>query len=263
MAAATLAFEAPPMFKAPSSLTLAVIVSLVLHVVLLIWGPHINTSPEAARAPLVATLRPLPAEVPAPVAQPIEKSKPAPVVPPAPKPVVKQKTPPRVAKPEPLPAPRSPAPPVAQAEPAPAAEAPVAQPAAPQLESAARNADAGSASTTAALDAAQGARRGEAAVDPGSIAQYQLALNIAAKKYRTYPRYARQREWEGRVTVRLEFGADGKVAGIRVKKPSGYEILDKSAYEMLRKAQLDTPVPESLRGRAFAVEVAVVYELKE
>ncbi len=262
MAAATLAFEAPPMVKAPSSLTLAVIVSLILHVGLLVWGPGISTSPEAARAPLIATLRPLPAEVPAPAAQPAEASRPAPAVPP-PKPVVKQKAPPRVAKPEPLPVPRSPAPPVVQAEPVPAAEAPVAQPSAAQPESAARNADAGSASTSAALDAAQGARRGEAAVDPGSIAQYQLALNIAAKKYRTYPRYARQREWEGRVTVRLEFGADGRVTDIRVKKPSGYGILDESAHEMLRKAQLDTPVPESLRGRAFAVEVAVVYELKE
>ncbi|HEY9381461.1 MAG TPA: TonB family protein, partial [Burkholderiales bacterium] len=101
------------------------------------------------------------------------------------------------------------------------------------------------------------------APEPVSIAQYQLALNVAAKKYRDYPRYARAREWEGRVTVRLDIGADGRAQRIRVTKSSGHELLDNTALEMLRKAQRDTPVPDALRTRSFIVEVAVLFELKD
>ena len=49
------------------------------------------------------------------------------------------------------------------------------------------------------------------------------ALNIAAKKYRDYPRYARQREWEGRATIRLDIGANGRAQQIRVTKSTGVE----------------------------------------
>lgn len=100
-------------------------------------------------------------------------------------------------------------------------------------------------------------------VESVSVADYRSALNRAAGKYRDYPRYARQREWEGAARLRLEIDAEGRLRDIRVLSSSGHAVLDDSATTMMRKAQRDTPVPPSLRGRAFSVEVAVLYELRE
>lgn len=231
-----------------TSLTLAIAASLLLHAALLIWGPHIGTSVETARVPLTATLRALPEPAVAPAVAPAQPAQTA----------QSERQVTRKAQPSPAPAPK-PAPVAAtEAVAEPAATSVAALPPQPAPAD-----QAASAPTSAAFDAAQRARPDEAAPDAGSITQYRLALNIAAKKYRVYPRYARERRWEGRVTVHLEFGADGRVTDIRVEKSSGHAILDESAHDMLRKAQLETPVPPALRGRPFAVDAVVVYQLKD
>jgi len=104
---------------------------------------------------------------------------------------------------------------------------------------------------------------GEAPPDLGSLAQYRLALIGAAKRHKTYPPRAIDRGLEGRVDVRLVIGTDGGLARALVQRSSGHDLLDRQALELLRKASELTPVPPALRNREFAVEVPVLYELKE
>ena len=46
---------------------------------------------------------------------------------------------------------------------------------------------------------------------------------------------------------------------LTVTKTSGHEVLDRQAQEMFRSAAADVPVPPVLRGKQFAVDVAVDY----
>jgi TonB family protein len=55
----------------------------------------------------------------------------------------------------------------------------------------------------------------------------------------------------------------GQVASLLITKTSGHEVLDRQAQEMFRSAAADVPVPPVLRGKQFAVDVAVDYYLTE
>jgi protein TonB len=100
------------------------------------------------------------------------------------------------------------------------------------------------------------------AVDPGSLGQYRLALIGTARRHRLYPDTARERGWEGRVAVELVIAADGTLADASVKQSSGHGVLDREALDMLRRAARLTPVPPSLQGREFRLDVPVLFELK-
>lgn len=246
VAVATFGFEPAMNFRIGSPIVLATAFSIAMHAALLVWAPMWQADAlKTIQMPLVASLEAAP---PPDVLEP-----PAMPQPPRPAPAVKP------AEPKPQPQPRADTQP--RIAPVPAHEEPST--AAPESE--APSNPASTEAVVAAPPSAPAVEAGQAVVapEPVSIAQYQLALNIAAKKYRDYPRYARQREWEGRVTVRLDIGADGRAQQVRVTKSSGYELLDNTAQEMLRKAQRDTPVPDALRGRPFIVEVAVLFELKD
>lgn len=104
---------------------------------------------------------------------------------------------------------------------------------------------------------------GGASPDLGSLAQYRLALIGAAKRHKTYPPRAIDRGLEGRVDVRLVIGTDGGLARVLVRRSSGHDVLDREALELMRTASALTPVPPALRNREFAVEVPVLYELKD
>jgi len=62
--------------------------------------------------------------------------------------------------------------------------------------------------------------------------------------------------------VRVVVGADGGPAAVTVKRSSGHDVLDRQAVDTIRKALAATPVPPALRNREIAVEIPLVYELK-
>ncbi|HUJ87321.1 MAG TPA: energy transducer TonB [Burkholderiales bacterium] len=94
-------------------------------------------------------------------------------------------------------------------------------------------------------------------------AQYRAALMAEAARYKRYPRFARDNGWEGRVGVRMAIGADGAIASLGVAHGSGYAILDRQALDMVRSAQPQTAIPEGLRGRAFSVDIPVLFSLRD
>jgi protein TonB len=242
------------------SLAPALAISIALHAALLAGLPDLWTTFEPpAPPPLMAWLAPG-----APLAHPPDAAPgEAPERPPA-----------AAARPRSIATPQAAPPPPATSDPerdaAAEIHAPrVSAPSAGEPGSVAAASPAGAAPETDSLSPpagespARAAERGEAVPDLGTLAQYRLALIGAAKQQKRYPPRAIDLGWEGRVDVRLVVGVDGALAELLVQRSSGHDLLDRQALELMRKAAALTPVPPALANREFAVEVPVLYELKE
>ena len=99
------------------------------------------------------------------------------------------------------------------------------------------------------------------ALDAGAVARYRLELMSNARRFKRYPRLALDNNWEGRVELRVSFSMEGKRLGISVLKSSGHSVLDQQAVDMLGRTNV--PLPDTLRGRAFTLDIPVIYNLRE
>jgi protein TonB len=233
-----------------------VLASIALHALILLGASHRETPAPPAKALLVlnATLAP-PAVAPQAPAQPQRPEPPAAPPPaetaPAPRPTPAKP----VAATAPSPQKTAPAEPVKPAEPAaaPSAAPPAPQPAAP-VETKPAAAPAGAPGTEAV------ARPG-ADADAGTLEQYRLALIVSTRRYKRYPAIAMEKGWQGRVEVRLVIGANGMTSSATIKTSSGHEILDNQALDMIKKGKTTVPIPSSLRGREFSMDVPVIFSL--
>ena len=108
--------------------------------------------------------------------------------------------------------------------------------------------------------AAPAARAGTE-VDADNIARFRMRVIEEAMKFKRYPQAAQDNNWQGRVEVRVTFGSDGRRASIAIVRSSGYEILDKQALDTITKASV--PVPSSLRGKEFVLEIPIIYNIKD
>ncbi len=239
----------------------AALASLVLHALLLASFPGLlerkkqSPIPERLTARLVAP-KPEPAP-PGPRAK--EPPEPQPAKP-QPQDEEPGKSPAKPAA-KPAPAPKPEPAPARQATPAPAQGAPTplaAQTPAPPAPAASATApETGIQAKVEAQLAAPAPSPDEA----GLIAKFRLDIIAQAKRFKRYPRLAMENNWEGRADVRIVFGADGRRVSIGIARSSGHEALDKQALDTLTKAFV--PVPAALRGRQFAVEIPVIYSLKD
>lgn len=97
-------------------------------------------------------------------------------------------------------------------------------------------------------------------IDVAGLRQYHLALGQKAKQFRRYPPAAREAGWQGRVAMRLAISESGAPIGITLLGSSNFPVLDQAALEMMFLAAGHTEVPESLRGRAFTIDLAVDFK---
>jgi protein TonB len=229
---------APVREGANRSLGVAVLASILLHALLLALPVTRELSaltPPEPR-PLVARVE-RPESPPAPPQLPVreirkpEPQRPGPVAKPAP------------AAPQPAPV----APPAAPAAPA-LASAPAPAPApVPRIDP--------SVVATVAPPAS--------AVEAGALERYRQAVTRAAARFKRYPRVAIDNNWEGEVVVLAAIGADGRLASLRVKRSSGFEVLDLQALQMFDNASRFVPLPAELRGRACELELRAIYNLRD
>lgn len=217
---------------ADRAFALALLASILLHALLLGVLPSWR-APPAPPAPL-----PLTARLAEPPAQ-VEETRPPPPA-----------TPPPAARPQPTRAAPRRAPPPAAPPALPVAAAPAPPPAAP--------APAASLARLEPLPAPSAA-----APDADARERYRAGLNAAATRFKRYPRAAIDNSWEGEVVVLLTIGADGRIAALRLRTSSGYEILDRQALDMFRNAKPFVPLPRELRGVEFEVELRAIYSLKD
>jgi protein TonB len=100
-------------------------------------------------------------------------------------------------------------------------------------------------------------------IDSRSLTEYRIALIRAGHRSPRYPRRAIEEGLAGEVEVVLRVGADGWPAGIVLARSSGHRRLDNAAREMIAYAAQRAAVPQALRGREFAVDIPVLFVLKE
>jgi protein TonB len=232
-----------------------VLASLVFHGVLL-FGLSLNRQTQRAPSlpgPLVAHLAEPPpvkaAPQPAPPKPQAQEPPPPPIVkppPPKPKPSPIAKAEPKIPAAKPAPAP----PPAAAVE-APPPSAPPSPPAAAPGPTAKIDPQ-----PTSPLPSSEGP-------DALSIRQYSIEVAGLAKKFKTYPRVARDNNWEGKVVIRVAVKANGINATYSVLESSGHEVLDKQALEMVTRGRGRAQIPPALRGKEFTFDIPVFYEMKE
>jgi len=237
----------------------AVLASITLHALVLLGMSWVPAPAPPAKTLLVLTARlaPFAAAPQVPVQPPQAKPAPAPQEPvSASRPALTKP----VVAPRPTPTPQSTAPAEPSKAPqpesatvAPGSTASGTQPTSPVQAKATPHAPAG-------VPAEPDARSGNE-VDAGILEQYRLALIVATRRYKRYPAIAMDKGWQGRVEVRMAIDANGMVSSASIKRGSGHEILDNQALDMLKKGKTTVPIPASLRGREFSVDVPVIFSL--
>ena len=234
------------------AIVVALLLSLVLHVVLLLILPQLREA--LPRRSYLAD--PLHARVveppPKPRAEPVAPVDPQEPPKPASQVVHKRPQPARSAS---AAVPLAPLAPLVKDEPVLARAEPAAQP----IVSAAPP----SATVALAPPAPQDSLPASDALDAGTVAQYRLAIMSAARRFKRYPRVALDQNWQGRVEIRVVIAASGDIAGLTVRSSTGFTVLDEHALEMIERAKEMAPIPPALRGREFTVEIPIVFTLRE
>lgn len=214
-----------------SSLLPALMISLALHF-LLLWPAALpRTGMETGQAPLLATLR---AEaVPEPSPPPAQRGTP----------VSGKASHARSA----------------------AAEQPVAAAALARPAPAVLAEQAAASPGAAAADAARGMAPAAAGEGPDAegLRAYRIGLAREARAHRRYPPLARERGWTGTAEVRVDVSPGGQPWQVLLARSSGHDILDREAVLLMRNAAATTVLPDSLRGREFAVRMPVTFDIAE
>ena len=100
-------------------------------------------------------------------------------------------------------------------------------------------------------------------VSQDGLREYRLNLSREARRYKRYPALARQRGLEGVVVVVVSTRAGSALPQVALSRSSGQEVLDQQAMEMLGLAVRAASLPDSLRGRDFAIDLPVHFSLDE
>jgi protein TonB len=182
-----------------------------------------------------------PKPVPKPVPKPMPKPVPKPVPKPTPKPVPRPEPAPESApQPDPTPAPAQPV----EAAPAPAAPQPSAPP-------------PSGAPTGAAAPAGPSAPQGPP--QPKLIGQIDY---LGAPPAPTFPAISRRMREEGLVIVRVQINTKGYVDKATIQKSSGFERLDESALQAVRRAAFKPYTENGVAYPALA-DIPFNFKLKE
>lgn len=92
---------------------------------------------------------------------------------------------------------------------------------------------------------------------------YRSLLEREILKHKQYPRVAKMRNWQGEAVIELRIDENGQPASISVQTSSGYEVLDNTAIEMVRKTVTATALPSILRGTTSTFLVPVSFRLQQ
>ena len=237
------------------------LLSIALHVFAMSRLPGIHLKdvpkPKIIEVELAPPVQPKIIEPePAPPAPKPEPPKPTPTPKPQPKP-----------KPKPLPVPQPK--PLPEIEPVPISEEPApmempeAQPAPPVMNVAPSETEPPPFTTPPPPPPAPPEPRGPTQQDLDAARdRYGSLLAREIAKHKRYPRIAQMRGWEGEAMIELQLDGSGKVLTSKIKKSSGYEVLDKQALEMVERAMPFPPPPAVLSGQSFTLLVPISFRLE-
>lgn len=102
-----------------------------------------------------------------------------------------------------------------------------------------------------------------ASISQDGLREYRLNLSREARRYKRYPALARQRGLEGVVVIVVNTSAGLPLPQVSLGRSSGQDVLDQQAMEMLGLAVRAASLPDSLRGRDFALDLPIHFSLDE
>lgn len=91
---------------------------------------------------------------------------------------------------------------------------------------------------------------------------FEAMVKGRIEKAKFYPRWARQRGYEGVVGVQFVIQPDGNVVGVKIVRPCHCDILNKAACEAIMKAAPFYPRPKEIEGVEMAMEVDIGFRLE-
>ena len=94
-----------------------------------------------------------------------------------------------------------------------------------------------------------------------SFSEEVIPANYLEKVDPVYPKWAKDREYQGEVFLKVQVFADGQVGKIVVKKSSGYKILDRSAVDAVKQWKF-TPGREGNTPIWYWVNIPIKFQLQ-
>ncbi|MBI5875205.1 MAG: energy transducer TonB [Deltaproteobacteria bacterium] len=91
---------------------------------------------------------------------------------------------------------------------------------------------------------------------------FEAMVKSRIEKAKFYPRWARQRGYEGVVGVQFVIKPDGNVIGVKVVRPCHCDILNKAACEAIMKAAPFSPRPKEMENKEMAMDINIGFRLE-
>lgn len=103
---------------------------------------------------------------------------------------------------------------------------------------------------------------GNSMVSQRRIAEWQRKLFGHIAKYKTYPDAARRQRATGETMVAFKIGRDGTLSDVHVVKTSGHDVLDRTAMDVMKRANPLPKLPAELKGETFEFALPMRFTLK-
>jgi protein TonB len=94
------------------------------------------------------------------------------------------------------------------------------------------------------------------------LSNYLTIIRNRIEENRNYPFLARRQGLEGMVIVIFSLNYNGSLEDIKVKKSSGYKLLDQAALEAIEKATPFPPFPKALKEKTLSLVLPLCFKLK-
>lgn len=106
------------------------------------------------------------------------------------------------------------------------------------------------------------ARASAPAWAPTARVRYEELLFAWMNRHKEYPMLAQRRGLEGRGSLRVRIGRDGRVLERALVTSTGQPVLDQAALDMVRRASPFPAVPEGYAGPSFEFVAPIEYRLR-
>ena len=93
------------------------------------------------------------------------------------------------------------------------------------------------------------------------IESYGALLTQHISNFKKYPRIAQRRVWEGDILLEITLNKNSKVLDIKIISESRYDVLNKEAIAMIKRAQ-PLPKAKNINTETFKVFVPVAFKLR-
>ena len=110
------------------------------------------------------------------------------------------------------------------------------------------------------VNTGSGSRSGGGA--PGAKIAYVTRIQAWLESHKRYPRRARLLRQEGTVVLHFVMDREGRLEGYRIRRSSGYELLDHAVRAMIERAQPLPKMPASLPQPRLEIVVPVEFILR-